>query len=106
MVLALTLAHCASQHISQTKLTTLCQLNVIFAQERIMNFNVFTISSKKYILKLHTFCKVLLKFKGALDKFNIISQLFPKKVGIFIPLEVMAWVMTACRVLCSRLTYF
>ena len=42
--------------------------------------------------------------KGALDKFNIISQLFPKKVGIFIPLEVLAWVMTACRVLRSRLT--
>ena len=44
--------------------------------------------------------------KGALDKFNIIPQLFSKKVGIFIPLEVLAWVMTACRVLCSRLTYF
>ena len=44
--------------------------------------------------------------KGALDKFNIIPQLFPKKVGIFIPLEVLAWVMTACRVLRSRLTYF
>ena len=28
---------------------------------------------------------------------------FPKKVGIFIPLEVLAWVMTACRVLRSRL---
>ena len=46
------------------------------------------------------------KLKGALDKFNIIPQVFPKKVGIFIPLEVLAWVMTACRVLCSRLTYF
>ena len=44
--------------------------------------------------------------KGALDKFNIIPQLFPKKVGIFITLEVLAWVMTACRVLHSRLTYF
>ena len=42
--------------------------------------------------------------KGALDKFNIIPQLFPKKVGIFIPLEVLAWVMTACWVLHSRLT--
>ena len=28
--------------------------------------------------------------KGTLDKFNIIPQLFPKKVGIFIPLEVLA----------------
>ena len=46
------------------------------------------------------------RLKGALDKFNIIPQLFPKKVGIFIPLEVLAWVMTACRVLGSRLTYF
>ena len=44
--------------------------------------------------------------KGALDKYNIIPQLFPKRVGIFIPLEVLAWVMTACWVLCSRLTYF
>ena len=43
--------------------------------------------------------------KGALDKFNIIPQLFKKKVGIFIPLEVLAWVMTACGVLRSRLTY-
>ena len=48
----------------------------------------------------------LLLLKGALDKFNIIPQLFPKKVGIFLPLEVLAWVMTACRVLSSRLTYF
>ena len=44
--------------------------------------------------------------KGTMDKFNIIPQLFPKKVGIFIPLAVLAWVMTACRVLCSRLIYF
>ena len=36
----------------------------------------------------------------------ISSQLFTKKVGIFIPLEVLAWVMTACWVLRSRLTYF
>ena len=44
--------------------------------------------------------------KAALDKFNIIPNFFPKKVEIFIPLEVLAWVKTACRVLCSRLTYF
>ena len=44
--------------------------------------------------------------KGALDNLNIIPQLFPKKVGIFIPLEVLAWVMTACLVLHSRLIYF
>ena len=34
--------------------------------------------------------------KGALDKCNIIPNFFPQKVGIFIPLEVLAWVMTAC----------
>ena len=45
-------------------------------------------------------------FKGALDKFNIIPNFFPKKVGIFIPLEVLAWVKTAFQVLRSRLTYF
>ena len=35
-------------------------------------------------------------FKGALDKFNIIPNFFQNEVGIFIPLEVLAWVMTAC----------
>ena len=44
--------------------------------------------------------------KGALDKYNIIPQLFSKKVEIFIPLEVLAWVMTECWVLHSKLTYF
>ena len=48
----------------------------------------------------------IIKFKGALDKYNIILQLFSKKVGVFIPLEVLVWVMTACWVLRSRLTYF
>ena len=54
------------------------------------------------------FCKLssVMSFKGALDKYNIIPQLFPKKNGIFIPLEVMAWVMTTCWVLLSRLIYF
>ena len=33
-------------------------------------------------------------FKGALDKYNIIPKLFPKKVGIFIPLEVLPWVLS------------
>ena len=51
-------------------------------------------------------CLYCNNFKGALDKFNIITQLFPKKVGIFLLLEVLAWVMTACQVLRSRLTYF
>ena len=44
--------------------------------------------------------------KGALDKYNIIPQFCSKKVGIFIPLEVLAWVMTACWVSRSRLIYF
>ena len=35
-----------------------------------------------------------------------LSQLFPKKVEIFITLEVLVWVMTACWVLHSRLIYF
>ena len=35
-------------------------------------------------------------FQGALDKCNIIPNFFQKKVGIFIPLEVLTWVMTAC----------
>ena len=41
-----------------------------------------------------------------MDKFNIIPKLFPKKVGTFIPLEMLEWVMTACWVLPSRFTYF
>ena len=49
---------------------------------------------------------VVANIKGALDKFNIIPQLFSKKVGIVIPLEVLIWVMTACWVLLSRLIYF
>ena len=45
-------------------------------------------------------------FKGALDKYNIIPQLFSENVGIFIPLEVLAWVMTVYQVLRSRSTSF
>ena len=59
-----------------------------------------------FFLLLIVVLNLTLNLKGALDKFNIIPQLFPKKVGIFIPLEGLAWVMTACRVLRSRLTYF
>ena len=47
-----------------------------------------------------------LSVKGALDKYNITPQLFPKKVEFFIPLEVLTWVMSACRVSRSKLTYF
>ena len=45
-------------------------------------------------------------FKRALDKYNIIPKAFPKKARIFIPIEVLAWVMTTCWVLRSWLTYF
>ena len=55
---------------------------------------------------IYFFFKTGIIIKGALDKYNIIPQLFPKKVEIFIPLQVFAWVNTACRVLCSRLIYF
>ena len=44
--------------------------------------------------------------KGTLDKYNIILQLFEKKIVIFIPLAVLTWVMTACWVLRSGLIYF
>ena len=44
--------------------------------------------------------------KGALDKYNIIPQLFSKKVRIYISLEVLVWVMNVCGILRSRLTYF
>ena len=38
-----------------------------------------------------SFLLLLIKLlKGALDKYNIIPQLFPKKVVIFIPFEVLA----------------
>ena len=47
-----------------------------------------------------------LSIKGALNKYNIIPQLFPKKVGIFVPFEVLAWEMTAYWVSRCRLTYF
>ena len=30
-------------------------------------------------------------FKGALDKCNIIPNFFPKKVGIFVPLQVLVY---------------
>ena len=47
-------------------------------------------------LHIFVFCitvgegSLITKLKGALDKFNIIPQLFPKKLGIIIPLEVLA----------------
>ena len=75
-----------------------------FSQERIQGFSLWGWSCwlRPWMIDSlwHWIC-----LKGALDKFNIIPT-FSRKVGIFIPLEVLAWVMTACRVLRSRLTYF
>ena len=44
--------------------------------------------------------------RAYVDKYNIILQLSPKRVEIFILLEVLAWVMTACWILHSSLIYF
>ena len=46
------------------------------------------------------------KLKGHWTSITSYSNIFQKKVGIFMPLEDLAWVMTACWVLRSRLTYF
>ena len=46
------------------------------------------------------------RLKGHWTSSTSSPTFFQKKVGIFIPLKVMAWVKTACRVLRSRLTYF
>ena len=48
----------------------------------------------------------LVVLKGHWTSSTSSPTFFPKKVGIFIPLEVLAWVKTACQVLRSRLTYF
>ena len=49
---------------------------------------------------------IVTMIKRALDKYNIILQLSPKRVEIFILLEVLACVMTACWILHSSLIYF
>ena len=49
---------------------------------------------------------IVTMIKRALDKYKIILQLSPKRVEIFILLEVLAWVMTACWILHSSLIYF
>ena len=49
---------------------------------------------------------IVTMIKRALDKYNIILQLSPKRVEIFILSEVLAWVMTACWILHSSLIYF
>ena len=67
-----------------------------------MKAHIFLVANPEFQLQiLCCFGDMTIKceVKGALDKFNIIPQLFPKKVGIFIPLEELAWVITACQVL-------
>ena len=49
--------------------------------------------------------EVLLLWKGHWTSITP-SPTFSKKVGIFIPFEVLVWVMTACQVLHSRLIWF
>ena len=44
--------------------------------------------------------------KGHWTRIKSSPNFFQKKVGIFVPLEVLAWVMIACWVSCFRLTYF
>ena len=50
----------------------------------------------------------IVKLKGALDMYSIIHwhNLFFQKSWDFISLEVLAWVMTACQLLCSWLNNF
>ena len=71
-------------------------------------FNVFSFINISTQVEVPYMCKLQIHYqlKGALDKCNIIPNFFQKKVGIFIPLEVLAWVMTACWVLRSTLIYF
>ena len=46
-----------------------------------------------------------LKSTGALDKYNIIPNFFTKKLRFFIPLEMLAYVLSPCWVLSSWLTW-
>ena len=62
------------------------------------------ISTSDWVLGDEAVICYSLELKGALVQHH--PQLFPKKVGIFIQLAMLAWVMTACRVLRSRLIYF
>ena len=62
-----------------------------------------TYSQSEYIHKLRPYFSCI---KGHWTSSTPSPNFFQKKGGIFIPLEVLAWVMTACRVLRSRLTYF
>ena len=55
---------------------------------------------------METCLVIVTMIKRALDKYNIILQLSPKRVEIFILLEVLACVMTACWILHSSLIYF
>ena len=62
----------------------------------IQDLHVIIMSSNIILIIQAAYSHPFDPFKGALDKYNIIPQLFPKEVGIFIPLEVSAWVMSVC----------
>ena len=70
------------------------ELPVLYSSENIIN--ELPVINKELSEISNCFKANKLSVKGALDKYNIIPQLFPKKFWIFIPLEVLAWVMTAC----------
>ena len=55
---------------------------------------------------METCLVIVTMIKRALDKYNIILQLSPKRVEIFVLSEVLACVMTACWILHSSLIYF
>ena len=81
-----------TNHIGQLHLNPLhpCNLQQIFHRgSMILNSSAFWVTL----------------LKETLDKYNIIPPTFSKKVVIFIPLEVLAWVTTACWISCSRLFY-
>ena len=88
---------------------------IIFIHESKEHFTVprvdgATVVSARGILFLQSICALYIK--GALDKYNIIPQLPsppPKKRKSWVfdtKLELLSWVMNACWVLSSRLTYF
>ena len=70
--------------------------NLIFHSDKINDSNLMFFNNTQFCHT--TLSSIILPqgLKGALDKYNIIPQLSSNKVGIFIPLDVLAWVMTAC----------
>ena len=66
-------------------------------------FDIFSLSAQLKSWTRKSFGRLCLVnvIKGALDKFNIITPTFStkkkkKKKNVFLPLEMLAWEMTAC----------